>query len=162
MEHPNKKPDWIKQKKSNRNNGNNNHHPSETTAVTTDNDREIQIVSIDLEMGIDGSFFDEFEYQGPEEYEKQELPTWCQECQSANSDEEDDEEPVVTIVPQPMYYEEDETGLVFINTNLSVVKDPNVFLIDTGASVNSTRNNYGLYNHQDAQGTESTMGNGSI
>jgi hypothetical protein len=55
----------------------------------------------------------------------------------------------------------EETGLVVFNSTLEMVKDPNVFLIDTGASVHSTGNSFGLYDLKDPKGSSSTVGNGS-
>jgi hypothetical protein len=54
----------------------------------------------------------------------------------------------------------EETGLVVFNSTLEMVKDPNVFLIDTGASVHSTGNSFGLYDLKDPKGSSSTVGNG--
>lgn len=53
------------------------------------------------------------------------------------------------------------TGAKERGENVRLVEDPDIFILDTGATTHSTGNSAGLYNIRDAGGSQTRMGNGT-
>ena len=55
-----------------------------------------------------------------------------------------------------------ETKKIKTNMKISLMEDPEIFILDTGASTNSTGNTQGVTNMRNAQGSVTKVGNGQV
>ena len=110
--------------------------------------KEVTLMSMDSTEDYDNFMFDE-DYYCKNINRSSELIEW--ECNDLTYEEMDIELPS---------REHNLVSMFEGKLNVDIVRDPNVFIVDTGASVSSTGNSIHMRNLKHNQDSETTMGNG--